>query len=368
MTVTVRAPLPSGLPPKKWGSPDIFANVAVLAIAVSTPVFPHQNLESVPPARVRQLAEFIAPNLAVRTGALPPARNIYDSLASKRWPEQFLFPSMATLPIAVPLRPALFDLPQRRGPYADYIPPNLAVLSAVVAAPPPAGFRDFVGPVPKRWTESVPFGSSQMPTAAPIAPAIFDGWPQKTRFAPDSLSPNLAALTPTLAPAPPPQFDSAAPQRRRLADWVPGSTAYISAAPIICTTFDSAPRRKWIDAHAPPNVAIYAGIALSAPQPFVDYPGLPRKRWSESSQPMGSTFMPTAAPIRPYQFETSLPVRRWQADEQLNYLVLPAPIVPPLTKVNSERLIEALGTGRLVITFNGSRVILSNNTRGRLIS
>lgn len=323
MTVTVRAPLPSGLPPKKWGSPDIFANVAVLAIAVSTPVFPHQNLEGPPPARVRQLAEFIAPNLAVRTGAIPPARNVYDSLPGKRWPEQFLFPSMAVLPTAVPLRPALFDLLQRRGPYADYVPPNLAVLSAIVLAPPPAGFRDFGGPVPKRWPESVVFGSSRMPTAAPIVPLVFDAW-QKTRFALDSLSPNLAVLIPAVSPAPPPQFDSAAPQRRKLADWVAGSTAYISAAPIICATFDSAPRRKWIDSNAAPNVAIYATIALLAPQPSIDYQGLPRKRWSES-QPMGSTFMPTAPPIRPFQFETSLPIRRWQADEQLNYLVLPPP-------------------------------------------
>src|SRR6267378_1092824 len=217
MTVTVRAPLPTGLPPKKWGSPDIFANVAVLAIAVSAPVFPHQNLDGAPPARVRQLAEFIAPNLAVRTGAIAPARNIYDSLATKRWPEQFLFPSMAGLPTAFPLRPALFDLPQRRGPYADYIPPNLAVLSAVAPAPPPAGFRDFVGPVPKRWAESITFGSSRMPTAAPIVPVVFDAWPQKMRFTPDSLSPNLVVLIPAIASAPPPQFDSPAPQRRKLA-------------------------------------------------------------------------------------------------------------------------------------------------------
>lgn len=407
MTITVRAPLPSGLPPKKWGSPDIFANVAVLAIAIAAPVFPHQNLDSAPPARVRQLAEFIAPNLAVRTGAIPPARNIYDLPAPKRWQEQFSFPSMAVLPTATPLLPARFDLPQRRILVPDPIPPNLAVLSALVAQPPPTGFRDFVGLPLKKWTESIPFSSSRMPTAAPIIPNIFDGW-SRPRFALDNLNQNLSILIPAVSPAPPPQFDASPPRRLgKVADWTAGSTAYISAAPIICAAFDSVvprrlpadiiapnlvalygvvpiappiafeygsvprlkwtdsqlppnvavyatitvpapvpyidysglprkrllesqpfgstfmptiapqntfeygglPSRKWIESHSAPNVAVYATNAVAAPQPFIDYLGLPRKRWSES-QPSGSTFMPTAAPIRPFQFETSLPVKR----------------------------------------------------------
>jgi hypothetical protein len=315
MTVTVRAPLPSGLPSKKWGSPDIFANVAVLAIAVSAPAFPHQNLEGAPPARVRQLAEFIAPNLAVRTGAIAPARNIYDALAPRRWPEQFLFPSMARLPTAVPLRPALFDLPRKLGPYADYVPPNLAILSIAAPAPPPSGFRDFVGPVPKRWTESLLVSSSWMPPATPAGPYDYASSPRK-RWQ-DSQSAG-STFMPTAAPTISAPYDGIA--RKGLApDFIAPNLVALSGvlplAPPVIFDYSVLPRRRWIDSPLPPNVAITATTILqAAPQALADYPGLPRKRLIES-RPMGSTFMPLAPPTSPFQFER-LPVKRWRIDER----------------------------------------------------
>jgi hypothetical protein len=79
-----------------------------------------------------------------------------------------------------------------------------------------------------------------------------------------------------------------------------------------------------------------------------------------------------SAPVMPLNlFDTRLPVLRGRSAQNwigqpLNFT--PPPIVSPLTKVNPERLIEAVGNGRLIVTFNGSRILLSTNARGRLIS
>lgn len=80
-------------------------------------------------------------------------------------------------------------------------------------------------------------------------------------------------------------------------------------------------------------------------------------------------FVPPAMPLN--LFDTRLPVRRQRSSQNwvsqaLNFT--PPPIVSPLTNVNPEREIEASENGRLIITFNGLRLTLSTNSRGRLIS
>lgn len=286
---------------------------------------------------------------------LPRVSDRFDRSWSSNLLETTLAPSVATAPFV----------------QADWQLPRSAAYSTIL----------------RTWLQGVPinlFGQDTMFGAAgqPLENADWPLWRATRRAIGEGVAPPLTLLT-IIPPTPFLSVDGRLPSSAVY----PISLRTWNAAPSLLgqDTFFGGPGQPPTNANPLPARAPAPGQSwsvnllettlaqVSAPFGSTDW-RLPAQAarsgqvWTQNLL-LSTLFVPPSMPLN--LFDARLPVLRPRGAQNwlgqaLNFT--PPPIVSPLTKVNPERLIEAPGNGRLIVTFNGSRLLLSTNARGRLIS
>lgn len=136
-----------------------------------------------------------------------------------------------------------------------------------------------------------------------------------------------------------------------------------SSVPIAAYARDRREILQTIQNIVPPQLASFVPpIALQMP-----FAASQRNEWTILQQQRITAGIALGVP-QPRHGDQSAAYFRQHFEIQQPVYFAPIPLFTPLTGVNRAREIEALENGRLIITFNGSRLTLSTNSRGRLIS
>jgi hypothetical protein len=201
----------------------------------------------------------------------------------------------------------------------------------------------------RTWLQGVPvslFGQDTMFGGAgqPLENADWPLWRTTRRAIGDAQAPSLALLTFIAPPAP----------------FVPSAWVLVRGI----DRFDRSWSTNLLQTTLSQPIAPFTSVDWRLPIQA----GRSGQVWTQNVL-LSTLFVPPVMPLN--LFDTRLPVYRVRSalnwvGQPINFA--PPPIVSPLNGVNPERELEALEKGRLIITFNGSRLILSSNSRGRLIS